>query len=296
MPGCISKKLLEKHALAATGGEARERGIQAHVETCASCRAALAEYRAFYREAAAVPGRSVIAGAAKLLSRPGAARKRSVPAGVSKIPPAAARVLILKPMAGASDRGRRYRLAADGGGTQRFETVQRFANVDEDVVARVVRDNASRELMMFLVGIGGFGDRVLEIDGLEGNFIPGADGRVPLPGLDEKVLSGRNLRLKSPIASFDLEPFTGFKERVFLEGKFEVRGSEFDRIELEVDEDSGKTYYRVRILKLNERAGGGNVHVEVSQKGEPRRLCRARRGVAVFENLDLEKTLKIRIY
>jgi hypothetical protein len=297
MPGCIPKRLLELHALAAPAGGARERGIRAHVEACAGCRAALEEFRAFYRDAAAVPERSVTGGAAKLLSASGVVPpERLVPAGAPGLPRAAARALILKPLDRPRGRGQRYRLAAEGGAPQRFETVQRFANVDEDVMARVVRDNASRELMMFLVGTGGFGDRVLEIDGVEGNFIPDGEGRVHLPGLDEKALSGRNLRLKSPIASFDLEPFTGFKERIFLEGRFEVRSPEFDRIDLEVEEDSGRTYYRVRIMKLNERAGGGNVTVEVSQKGEPRRLSMARKGVAVFEDLDLEKTLKIRIY
>jgi hypothetical protein len=278
MSRCISESSLERHALSASSGGTRALRIRAHLESCPRCREAYDEFAAFYREAAAAPERSVRDGASRLRSR-------------------AARVLVLRPMREPpAPQARSYRLAAEGGASQRYETVHRFANADEDVLARVMRDHATGELTLYLVEEKRFGDQVIEIDGIEGRFIPDAEGRVPLPGLNEKALKGRSLRLKSPIASFDLAPFTGLKERIALEGRFEVRSPEFDRIEIEVDEASGRLLYRVRIMKLKERAAGRDVHVEVSRRGEPRFLSKAHRGVAVFENLDIEKVLKIRIF
>jgi hypothetical protein len=104
------------------------------------------------------------------------------------------------------------------------------------------------------------------------------------------------IHLQSPIASFDLAPWAEIRERISLQGSFEVTNGEYDQILIEIDGNTGQVLYKVRIVKLKDCEDTGNVHVEVRQKGDARILSRANRGVAVFEDLDLENVLTIRIY
>jgi hypothetical protein len=207
-------------------------------------------------------------------------------------------VILLHPLGGTAPQAPQYLLAADGGRKTRYETVQRYANVEADMVARMVRDNTTRELTLYLVADcpGGYSDKIIEVDGIEDRFVPDDEGRVRLHGIDETRLGRKGLRLRSPVASFDLEPYSGLKDRIALEGRFEIPGAEFDLIQIELEEESGKTLYKVRIQQLRDRPDFQDVHVVVTQRGAAAKNSRAHRGVAVFEDLDLEKALKIRIY
>ena len=278
---CFDTKTIELFAAGAIDRPDERNRIEAHAAACALCRARIAEFGAYYRTAMGLPDSAVERTACLLLAR------------IAPLP--AARVLVLRPV---MDRSARYTLAADGGRPSRYETVRRYANAEAEWIARVVRDNTNQELTLYLMaeGHGGFEDKVLEIDGISEGFSPDGEGRVRLMGFDEKRLGDRPIRLRSPMATFDLEPFVGLKERIVLEGRFELSSAEFDRIQIEAEEEAGKTVYRIRIVKLKGDPDVQNVHVVVSRKAEPSVASRAQRGVAVFENLDLENVLTIRIY
>jgi hypothetical protein len=281
---CIPENWLELHVLGAMMDPERLKGIRSHLAVCAVCRAASEDLAAYYREAEGVPAEEIDAVAARL-----------APAPVGGV---AERAILLKPLERERPAGRKYLLAADGGRKSRYEAVRSFANEEADMIARMVRDHSTGELTLYLVveGHGGYSDKIISIDGIDDRFVPDEEGRVRLTGIDEKRIGSAGLHLQSPLASFDFTTFTGLKERIALEGRFEIAGSEFDRIQIEVEEGSAGTRYKIRIGPLRGRPDVRDVHVVVSQKGGPAVDSRAVRGVAVFENLDLEKVLTVRIY
>jgi hypothetical protein len=95
---------------------------------------------------------------------------------------------------------------------------------------------------------------------------------------------------------FDLEPVSGLKEKVLSEDRFLVENADFDRIQIEVEEDGGRRLYKIAVVKLKEGGVPARIDVAVSQRGGHPVFSSAYQGVAVFEELDLEKVLKIRIY
>lgn len=281
---CIPENILELYAIDGVQ-EASQRGeIDAHLAICSECRAALATWKTYYQDTFSIPQNVVETISARILKHPRFIQKDHI--------------LELYPMSRSKTVHGKCRLAAAGGHLARYETVQHYANTEQDVVARILQDNDSRELALYLIQEAdrGFDELVLEIEGIEECYIPDSEGRIQLVGLDAAQLDQRKLMLRSPVASFTLEPLSGLKERISLEGSFEIHGGDFDQIRLEIDQESSKTFYKINILRLKDCPDARNVHVEVAQQGESRKLSRAHRGVAVFESFDLGKTLTIRIY
>ncbi|MBN1893727.1 hypothetical protein JW906_04505 [bacterium] len=284
MNQCPDAKMLERFSLGGADESPEGRELERHIRGCAACRQAVSEYAAYYRLAESESRDRIESLAARVMRRIG---WEPHPTGI-----------VLSPARRNTAVSSRYLLAAEGRETPRFMAVQSYANPENDCVARLMRDNASRALTLYLVSgeTGFFSDQLVEIEGLDRVFVPDARGRIPLSGLGEEELSQKTLHLRSPIASFDLEPVPSLTERILADGRFELTSGEYDRIQIEVDEQGGKKRYAVRILNLKEGLERKEIHVVVSQSGDLRLASQAHQGVAVFEELNLEKILKIKIY
>lgn len=284
MNQCPDAKILERFSLGGPAGFPEGAGVERHIRECAACRQAVSEYAAYYRLAESESPDRVENLTVRLMDR------------IGKVPHS--KVLVLKPVRQNASGSKQYLLAALGSETPRFMAVQSYANAENDCVARLMRDNVSKALTLYLLsgGTGSFAEQLVEIEGFEKPFVPDARGRILLSGLGEEELSQKTLHLKSPIASFNLDPVPDLKERILVDGRFELTSGEYDRIQIEVDEQGGKKRFAVRILNLKEGLGQKEIHVVVSQTGDQRLTSQAHQGVAVFEDLDLEKVLKIKIY
>jgi hypothetical protein len=286
MTSCPDKNLIELYVIGGVTDAAEAGRIKAHLSACPACRATADEAEAFHRMAASVPSERI--DRVVRLMRPGAEVR----------PRIGGRILELKPSAGQGQAPGRTLLAADHGAGTRFEPVQTYTNVEADLVARLLRDNASKGLALYLVESGGgpAEDRVLEIEGREERYAADATGRVDLPGLSENDLRDRTIRVRSSIAVFDLEPARNLRERIRIEGHYALRNAEFDEIRIETDEADGRTVTRVRVEKIRGEGATAVVGVSVSRRGDSPLASPVVRGVAVFEELDPERILKIRIY
>jgi hypothetical protein len=286
MTSCIPNSLIELYVLGGIREPAERQRIKDHLSACPCCRAAADEAEAFHQMVGSVPP-DLIERVVRLLTPETAVRR-----------PAAGRIITLSPAAAAEPGVERTLLAADGGAAARFEPVQTYTNVEADVVARLLRDNLSRSLALYLVEERNepFEDRVLEIEGRAERFPADASGRVDLAGLSENELRNATIRIRSSIAVFDLEPAENLRERIRFEGHYALRNADFDEIRIEAEESEGRTITRIRVEKI--RGGGATavVGVSVSRRGDASLTSPAVRGVAVFEQLDLERVLKIRIY
>jgi hypothetical protein len=286
MTSCIPNNLIELYILGGIREPAERQRIGNHLSACPSCRAAADEAEAFRRMVGSVPS-DMIERVVRLLTPETAVR-----------PTVRGRIIALAPAASAGPAAERTLLAADGGGAARFEPVQTYSNVEADVVARLLRDNVSRSLALYLVEERNepFEDRVLEIEGRAERFPADASGRVDLAGLSENELRDATIRIRSSIAVFDLEPAHNLRERIRFEGHYALRNADFDEIRIETEESGGRTITRIRVEKIRGQGSTAVVGVSVSRRGDSPVTCPAVRGVAVFEQLDLERVLKIRIY
>jgi len=286
MSSCPDKNLIELFVLGGVADAVEAARIQAHLSACPACRLAAEEAEAFHRVAGSISSGQIDRVARRVLSG----------AGVG--PAAVGRVLELKPAALPGHSTGRTLLAADHGPAGRFEPVQTYANVEADLVARLLRDNASRKLSIYLVESGGepAADRVLEIEGQEEQYAADETGRVELQGLSEDELKGRSLRIRSSIAVFDLAPVQDLRERIRFEGHYALRNAEFDEIRIETEEAEGRTLTRIRVEKIRGAGATAVVGVSVSRRGDSPLTSPVVRGAAVFEELDPERILKIRIY
>jgi hypothetical protein len=283
---CIPDGRIELYVVGGIRDMAERQRIEHHLSACPSCRAAADEADAFHRMAGSVP--------AEQIDRV----VRLMRSGTGVRPRIRGRILELKPSTGRGQAAGRTLLAADHKTAARFEPVQTFTNVEADLVARLIRDNASKGLALYLVEAGGgpAEDRVLEIEGREEKYAADATGRVDLPGLSESELRDRTIRVRSSVAVFDLEPAQNLRERIRFEGHFALRNAEFDEIRIETDEADGRTVTRIRVEKIRGKGATAVVGVSVSRRGDSPLASPVVQGVAMFEELDPERILKIRIY
>ncbi|MBN2201151.1 hypothetical protein JW777_04290 [bacterium] len=286
MISCPDKNLIELFVIGGVENAAERGRIQAHLAACPACGLAAEEAEAFHRLAVSV--------ASDQIDR---AVRRVLPSSAAG-PAASGRVFELKPIALKAHSPSRTLLAADHGTTGRFEPVQTYANVEADFVARLLRDNLSRELSLYLIESGGepAEDRVLEIEGQEEQYAADETGRVELQGLSEDELKGRTLRIRSSIAVFDLAPVQDLRERIRFEGHYALRNAEFDEIRIETEEAEGRTLTRIRVEKIRGAGATAVVGVSVSRRGDSPLTSPVVRGAAVFEELDPQRILKIRIF
>jgi hypothetical protein len=283
---CYPNSLIELYVVDGIRDEAERDRVRSHLAGCPACRAVADEAEAFHQMVGSVPS-DLIDRVVRLL-KPESPVRPKVPG----------RIVSLSPAGDAGRGPARTLLAADSGAAARFEPVQTYTNVEADVVARLLRDNVSRSLALYLVEAGDepFEDRVLEIEGRDERFPADASGRVDLAGLSEGELRGRTIRIHSSIAVFDLEPAENLRERIRFEGHYALRNADFDEIRIETEEAEGRTITRIRVHKIRGKGSEAVVGVSVSRRGDAPLTSPAVRGVAVFEQLDLERVLKIRIY
>jgi hypothetical protein len=262
----------------------QKKRIQSHLKECPICRTLASDLTEYFKTMDQVPERVVCRASRRLMDR---IADRNRPES-----------FILVPIPASEPGTGRFLLAAEGKSGPRYETIQSYVNVEQDVVARIVRDNESETVTLYWVeGEGAeIGERVLEIEGHPQRFALDAAGQIPLSGFSEADLKKKTIRVLSPLAVFDLEPISGLKEKILSEGRFWVENADFDRIQIEVEEDGGRSLYKISVVKLREGDVPARIDVAVSQRGGHPVFSTAHQGVAVFEELDLEKVLKIRIY
>ena len=284
MESCIDKKTLELYILGIVRDIKEQESIEGHLETCQNCKNYAEALRTIYRESDKLGDETVDRLSKTLLEKVG-----NYSTG---------RVIPLLPIAHKSLKEVRYLLAADSGTNQRYVNVRSYSNVQEDVVARMIKDNESNEVILYLLSEeeNRFRDCVLEVEGIAEKFIPDNDNRIMLSDMTLEDFENKNFYLKSALATFDLTPFSDLKESVLAQGQFQVESSEYDRIQIEVEEESGKKIYKVRIVKLKEASDIRQVDVVICQKGDKILSSTAHQGVAVFEEMDLEKILRIKIF
>ncbi len=288
---CLSKDLLELYALNGVRNPKRLRRIETHVSNCRRCQVIINRWRTFYNDASSIAKDNVEMVTSQVLLDIQESTHHShagSPGMIIKLYP----IDIQKP------KMRRYMLAAEGQKKQRFEIVQRYVDQKAEILARVMKDNNTNELTLYLIKAGEkcFSDQMLEIEGMGRKFFPDLEGQVRISGIRPEQLVHRKLRLKSPLVSFNLEPLHGMNERILRNQIYEVHGTDDERIKIEVELSAIKKYLNLRITNMISDTNMGNFHVEVSQKGEMRMIARTRRGIAVFERLDIEKNITIRIY
>jgi hypothetical protein len=258
--------------------------IEAHVPSCRLCTLIVEEERVFSRLSGLVPSAMVDKIAARVLRAGRASSETSV--------------FILEPYRPAKPAGKKYLLAAEGKSERRYENVQSYVNHNEDIVARVIKNNDTGELMLYLLSDEKKGrhDKVLEIEGCPRVFVFDAEGRALLSGLSEKFIDKKKIFLRSPLARFNLEPVPGLETKVLFEGCYNLDTPDLDSIRIELKKRRKVNEVHLRVLKLK---GQGAAHdgmaVLFRKKGQVA-SAPIRRGAAVFEGLDLQDVLKIKIY
>ena len=284
MEPCIDKRDLELHLLGLIRDLKKKRAIECHLEECGTCQNYAEALRTIYREADNLSDETVERLSKTLLEKYGK--------------DTTGQVILLAPFTQASVKDAEYLLAADSNVSQRYVNIQSYANLEEDIVARILMDSKSNEIILYLLSDeeDRFRDCIVEVEGIAKKFVPDTEDRIHLPELSLEDFENKTLYLKSSLATFDLTPFSDLKERVMARGQFQVESGEYDRIQIEVEEEGGKKLYRIRIVKLKEVPNIREVDVVVSQKGDKVISSTAHQGVAVFDEIDLENVLKIKIF
>lgn len=284
MDKCIDRQLLELFLLGGIKADAEKRRIERHLHICPECRAYLNHLQTFYEKTGSIPQETVDRLTNRIFSR---MRK------ASKVPS-----ITLMPLPYSKRTESQYLLAAESESGSRYVNVESYANAEEDIVVRLIRDNRSQEMTLYLIGRNQ--DRlkecILEVEDVDEPLIPDADGKINLKDIPKEILENKPLRLKSPLAVFDLEPLSDFKEKILVKGEFLVENKEYDRIQIEVDEPDKKAIFKIRILKLHNMPEAHKVDVVVSQKSKKSLVSPAFKGIAVFEDMDPAKIMNIKIY
>lgn len=283
MAQCFDRITLERYVLNSVADEKRVAQIHAHTQRCASCMDFVTELKAYYQETDRVAPETVDSVAARLKNRIG------LQSGDYRI--------LLQPIDVQKTGISKYRLAADSGVTPRYLNIQSCINTDEDMVARIMKDTQSGEMCVYLLyeGEDRFQNCILELEHIERQYPVEADNTVKLDDLDEDGVEGKSITIKSPLATFDLTPLLPLKEKIVTSGSFSIKSDAYDQIRIEASEEKGHTSYKISIMNLKAAAPDRKVHVVVSQRDQTL-TAPADHGVAVFEDLDLEKILNIRIY
>ncbi|MFH1941846.1 MAG: hypothetical protein ABIL68_07050 [bacterium] len=284
MDECIDRQLLELFLLGGIQSDAEIHRIERHIGECAECLRYLNKLQAFYETTESIPHETVDRLTARILERIERASK--------------VRSITLTPLPHPKRTESQYLLAAESESCSRYVNVESYANAKEDVVARLIRDNKSQEMTLYLIGRDQdrLKDCILEVQDVDKPLIPDAEGKIDLMDIPKEMLENKPLRLKSPLAVFDLEPVSDFKENILVKGEFLVENKEYDRIQIEVEEPEKKATYKIHILKLHDMPSVQKVDIVVSQKSMKPLVSKAYKGIAVFENCDPEKIMNIRIY
>lgn len=281
MNSCESTECLEKYVLGDLPDKDKKR-IESHIKECVLCRKNVRSIKQYYKELQTVSDKDI----EKCLYE---VRKRIKTDNMHHIP--------LYPLKTKNNPDTPYLLAADDQ-TCRYVTVQSFANEDENILARILQDNKTGEITLYLISEAEepWEETMLEIEDSEKTFILQKDGKALLDDINLDELIHKTLYLKSPKAVFDLTPLEKLKEKVVMEGKFQVKSQNYDQIQIELNQEHHQERYTFRIQKVKGMTDYQAVQVVVSQKNGNQVSSPVQEGIAVFENLDLEKILKITIY
>ena len=281
---CIDNKKLELYSLGAALDYSLIKKIEAHIKKCEVCSRYIEEFKSLYEEIEKVPLEVIESATARIFNKVKTERT--------------SQIIILTPILLEKNKQKNYLLAAEGERSKKYMNIQSYANVEEDVVARMIRDNESNEVVLYLLSEdkNQFRDYIVEVEGIPEKFIPDKENRIKFFDLEMDNFESRKLYLKSPLATFDLEPISDLKESILVQGQFQIKSGNYDQIQIEVEEEGGKKLYKIRVVKLKGDPDTQEVNVVVSQTGDKVLSSTAHRGVAVFEEMDLEKVLKIRIY
>jgi len=281
---CIDEKTLELHVLGGIRDQDLKESIECHLRECQICLNHFEALTTLYREADEVSDSVVDKLSDLIIEKVGSSPKK--------------RGVLLSPMLNSRRNAPNYLLAADSGVTQRYVNVQSYANVEEDIVARMMKDHESDELVLYLISEERnlFQDCIVEVEGISKRFNPDQNDRIFLPNLNVEDLQGRTIFIKFPLVTFDLTPVSDLPERVLVHGQFQIESDHFDQIQIEVVEEERREFYKIRIMKLKGMPNTQEVDVVVTREGDEALSAHAHQGVAVFEEMDLEKVLKIKIY
>ncbi|MFO7889573.1 MAG: hypothetical protein R6V04_04465 [bacterium] len=281
MKSCESTEYLEKYVLGLLNAEASKQ-VGSHIAKCTECRKKVKTIKQYYEEVQSVSDLDIDTCLSQVNQKMQVYTLHDIP---------------LYPIKTAKKSNTTYLLAADDQPC-RHVTVQSYTNENEDLLARILQDNQTGEVTLFLISEteDPWEEAILEIEDSNKTFVLQKDGKVILSDIDIDELIYKTLYLKSPKAVFDLTPMEELKEKVVLEGKFQIKSQNFDQIQIELHNEHSQERYTFRIQKVKGMTDYQAVQVVVSQKNGNKVSSPVHEGIAVFEDLNLEKILKITVY
>jgi len=262
----------------ALGLHVNNEALKSHIKGCASCRALLSAYQEFYQCFEQVDESSILEPAHQII------QKRS-------------RLYPLKPLQPAVHTDQlKLRLAAKTVGTG-YTFIRGFVNETEDIVARLMRNDSKAEFILYLIAPPEKlkQNYLVQIQGLKQTWLSDETGVVHLGKLHASEVVDAAIQLRSPQAVFQLDPLKDSDKKAIASGTFMIENPASEKIIIHIDDSQGKRLYQIKIDQVTGLDAQAKVHVSVHQAG----YCHLRpavNGIAVFENLNEEKALQVKIY
>ncbi len=271
---CPDSFLLERVAL---HPDLMDDALKAHLESCSFCRDSLTSYQEYYQLAGGIEDKTL----QRLTDEIFARQKR---------------IIRLEPVKAQSD-GESFRLAAQSRWQSRQTFIRGFVNSDEDMVGRLMRDENTNEIILYLIA---HQDKLKEnylisFEGHDATWLSDGSGTVNLGIIRQINFTDAGIQLTSPRSTIELAPLIKLDKKVIADGTFLVEASESDQLQMIIEDTSGKRIYKICVDNIDSIQGDRNVHVAVYQ-GDSRCVRPAVNGIAVFEDLDETRTLNIKIY
>lgn len=270
---CPDKQIIEAASL---GLHQEDKALIAHLDNCRACRALLQAYQDYYHIVDSIDDSVIQTTADRLL-----------------IP--APQVISLTPLP-VSPGSNALRLAAKSKGAGDHTFIRGFVNEQEDIVARLMLENTGKNALLFLIA----SEEILktsylvQIDNITERWLSDASGIVSLGHLNLADIADAKIRLTSPRATFELAPLRDLPKTSIADGTFRVQSRDLDNLAIQIRDSSEKRLYEIRI-DTESVESGRQIHVSVQQE-QSSQIEKTVNGIAVFEDLDENKTLTISIY
>lgn len=278
---CPDIIILERFVLEAIPDRLENETIRKHVQTCLQCGFVVNNLIQLYSQIDTVSEETID----RILSRVDFVNssKKSF------------RIFPLIPLDRPEIRPTAYVLAADTAAKTRFTNIQSYVTKDESLLARMMLDNQSNEVTCFLISENPlfYRDSVLEINGLPERWRPDQQGKITFKGLGEPEIINREIHLRTPLATFDLAPFSNIGELLLKQKTVTIRNQTLDTITIEIDSQHKKDYYRIKLFSLRASNREMAAEIVVVQKDESFVCSPLHEDSALFESFDPDNVLRI---
>ncbi len=275
---CFSEKELELYLLGEYEGLEAQKRIRDHLKKCVFCSRGLAALRTYYSLVDTIPSLKIIQMSDEVKNRIQSDALR-------------ADEYILTPYIHAPSDS--YSLVADDA-NKRYSMVQSFIDHENGIIIRLIRDHIKNRTALFIIAGISTRHALVEFLNTPYTFLIQETGPTWLNDVDMEILLNTNVRIKLPLAEFDLRDTGGSSEKTH---KLISSSSLSDELKIiSKKKNRSTTALHIQIVTLKRPANMKNGKVGVLMKDGGFHTASVHNRTADVEHIKIEDVDQMFIY